>query len=133
MATKTVKKKAAKKSSPKKAVKKKAAASTEPVLHISLTKTDGSQVFQLELLDAKGAEFIGFGTFVMDPKRVTITQEALQLAKQQPYRHGLQGIEFFGGKGGPAIAYGAQTQVLLVHPSQASVHDNNHLNEFQVV
>ena len=89
------------------------------VLRITL---DGKNVHFQSLNDERFSHY-GFGTFLeeYDPKEVEITKEAREAILKQPYRHGLQGAEFFCNP--VIIAWGSLDMDFLVPLKDICIHD----------
>ena len=92
---------------------------TNPALRIHLHEGK----VRLEVLLAKRAKLIGYGTFVTLDKKgsLEITSQALEALLQQPYRRGLQGLELFGKSVGQ-IAWGSPHHKVQVSLDEVCNH-----------
>ena len=92
----------------------------EVSLRIDIEGRDGEKHIAVTALKAERFTHYGFGTFLehIDPKEVSISQEALDILLDCPERDGLQGMEFWPDN---RLAWGDPAPCLLVQFHQINV------------
>lgn len=90
----------------------------EPAIRIELV--DRTKI-RIRTLKPERLTRHGFGTFLerIEPREISITQEALDALYRCRYRHGLQGVEIFSHN---VFSWGSTMQSLTVEINRISRH-----------